>query len=331
MVMLCDQEGCERFFNEKEDTFNAAAAYKFTVPVFGPDVVYDGPHELLAQQKKFVKDRFTTESFKKYIDIIVKEVDEYFDANWGESGEKCIFEALSQVTVLTSVACLQGPEVRERFNKGFADVFSDLDAAFSPVGFFYPNAPLPAMRKRDGAREKLYSLYRDILNNRRDLHGKVEYHDVVDILLNSEYKDGQKLTNEHVVGIIIGLMIGGQHTSNVTTSWMLTELASNKDAMKEIVKEQKEILDNGPLTFEKLSAMKYLDYSMRETLRMHPPLIQLMRKVLEDTTYKNFVIKKGSFVTVSPKLIMELPDLWQNPRKFDPSRFSEDKKRRQKK
>ncbi len=43
MIFFIGPEAHEFFFKTSEDTFNAAAAYKFTVPLFGKGVVYDGP------------------------------------------------------------------------------------------------------------------------------------------------------------------------------------------------------------------------------------------------------------------------------------------------
>jgi cytochrome P450 len=60
----------------------------------------------------------------------------------------------------------QGKEIREKFNLYFADLYNDLDAALSPIGFFFPNLPLPSMRRRDNARKKLNELFDQIIKNR---------------------------------------------------------------------------------------------------------------------------------------------------------------------
>ncbi len=68
MIFFVGAEAQEVFFKTSEDVFNAAAAYKFTVPLFGKDVVYDGPPELLIEevnQKKKKKKKKKYFFFKK--------------------------------------------------------------------------------------------------------------------------------------------------------------------------------------------------------------------------------------------------------------------------
>lgn len=74
------------------------------------------------------------------------------------------------------------------------------------------------------------------------------------------------------------------------------------------------------LTFEELKEMNHLEHVMKETLRLHPPIIMMMRRVLQDVQFKGFTIAKGTLVSVSPILSHHLPHLWSNPEKFDPDR-----------
>ena len=167
ITFLTSPEGLKLFFTAKEDVISARHAYKFTVPVFGPGVVYDVDPEVLVEQKKFLKDGFTTERFRAYAEMIMNETEEFLKTEWGNSGERELLEGLNQLTVFTSTLCLQGREVREQFTKDFAQIYNDLDAALDPIGFFFPNAPLPAMLRRDGARKKLNDLFKKILENRK--------------------------------------------------------------------------------------------------------------------------------------------------------------------
>lgn len=167
MTVLAGPEPSKLFFTSKVDVFSASEAYNFTVPVFGKGVVYDADPEILVEQKRLIKDSLTPTRFRKYVDLIVEETEQYFERVWGDSGEKNILEAFNQVTVWTSTRCLQGQEVRDTFDLEFAKLYNDLDAALSPIGFFFPNAPLPAMRRRDKARKKLGELFENIIKERK--------------------------------------------------------------------------------------------------------------------------------------------------------------------
>jgi sterol 14-demethylase len=77
LFFLNSPEGLRFFFTAKEDLVSARHAYRFTVPVFGRRVVYDVDPEVLVEQKKFLKDGFTTERFRAYADMIAHETGIY--------------------------------------------------------------------------------------------------------------------------------------------------------------------------------------------------------------------------------------------------------------
>ena len=317
---LNSPEGLKTFFTAREDVISARHAYRFTVPVFGPNVVYDVDPEVLVEQKKFLKDGFTSERFRAYADLITKETEDYFEREWGNSGTAELLEAFNQITVFTSTLCLQGREVREKFTKDFADLYNDLDAALDPIGFFFPNIPLPAMWRRDGARKKLNDLFKQILEERKGHSDK--HDDFISTLTNVTYKaSGRTLSEDEVIGLVVALLLAGQHTSNVTSTWMLLMLISNPDVMAKVMKEQDEITAHTDrVGYEQIEEMKYLEACMKETLRVHPPLVILFRRVLQDFQVDGQNIPAGSLVGVSPILIHTLPRYWENPDKFDPSR-----------
>lgn len=48
------------------------------------------------------------------------------------------------------------------------------------------------------------------------------------VFMDIEYKDGTKITDDEVTGLLIALLFAGQHTSSITSSWTALYLASNK-------------------------------------------------------------------------------------------------------
>jgi sterol 14-demethylase len=84
---------------------------------------------------------------------------------------------------------------------------------------------------------------------------------------------------------------------------------------------------SAPLDLDKLNNMEYLHNCMREALRLHPPLILLMRKLKKDVPVKNkgveYVIPKGHTVMVSPSVAGRIGTVFKDPDVFDPDRFAE--------
>lgn len=64
-----------------------------------------------------------------------------------------------------------------------------------------------------------------------------------------------------------------------------------------------------------------------ETLRMYPAAIRLDRLASEDFDYEGMKIKKGQMVVVPLWALHYNPDIYPEPDRFDPERFSEENKR----
>lgn len=95
--------------------------------------------------------------------------------------------------------------------------------------------------------------------------------------------------------------------------------------LKRVLEEQESILKetNGELKYAALVKMDLLHACMKETLRMHPPLIFLMRKVLDPRSALGgrFLIPQNDIVVASPSVAGMLPDVFAEPTKWDPDRF----------
>ena len=76
------------------------------------------------------------------------------------------------------------------------------------------------------------------------------------------------------------------------------------------------------MSFDNLKELKVLDSCLRETLRLHPPIITVMRKVVKPIAYKDFVIPVGDFLCASPAVTQLDPTLYPDPYTWNPHRWS---------
>ncbi len=78
-----------------------------------------------------------------------------------------------------------------------------------------------------------------------------------------------------------------------------------------------------PLTYESLKTLPILDAVIRETLRIHPPIHSIIRKVVSDLPVPptlsapskdgTYVVPKGHFVLSSPAVSHVDPRTWKGP------------------
>jgi len=247
-----------------------------------------------------------------------------FLKEWGNSGEVDFLEQMNKLTILTASRCLLGPEIRDnpKVASEFASLYHDLEGGLNPIAFFYPNLPLPAHFKRDKARVEIAKLFSSIIKQRRQ-NTDTQYDDMLQNLLQSSYKTGEVLDDHTVVGILLGLLFAGQHTSGITATWTGFFLQTNKQFLKELLVEQEEIKKEfgEQITFESLKKSVLLENCVRETLRLLPPLIILMRKVMVPLEYKGYVVPPGDFLCVAPGVANRLDSVYTNANSYDPHRF----------
>lgn len=336
LTFLVGPEAQEPFFKLNDDYLSQDEVYGFMKPVFGAGVVYDATKKNRQVQFQSMANGLRVSRLKQYVSKIEKESVNYFK-EWGESGECDLLEALSELTILTASRCLHGNDVREHLFKEVSKLYHDLDHGLTPLTVFFPNAPTEAHRKRNAAREEMVKLFGDVIKKRRESKSGSDGTDILSIFMETKYKDGKLLSDADVTGLLIALLFAGQHTSCITSTWTSMFIANHPDILKRVVAEQVDVFsksDSEELDYDKINQMEVLHNSMREALRLNPPLVLLMRKALRDIPVTvpvkhgsdektQYVIPKGDIVMVSPTIGMRLPHVFKEPEKFDPDRYSE--------
>ena len=329
-------EASTPFFKLNDEQMSQPEVYSFMTPVFGKGVIYDAEPKRRYQQMQQAAQGLRKERLVSYIPKVELETVDYFKTHWGgNSGERNILDALSELTIMSATRCLHGDDVRETMFNDVARLFHDLDKGTEPLSFFFPYLPTPAHAKRDNARKEMVRIFTTVIEKRRnDTTIKPEDRtDLLQLFIDFKYRDGERLNDDQIVGMLIALLFAGQHTSSVTSTWTAMFLVHNPRCMKAVMEEQAAVL-NGDLskknvTFDEINNMTYLHACVKEALRMHPPLILLMRMAMCDieATHegKTFVIPKGDIVVTSPAAASRMESVFSNPNAFEPERFTERK------
>lgn len=333
LTFLIGPEACAPFYQLSDDKMSQSEVYSFMTPIFGKGVVYDAEPKKRVQQMQQMAQALRSNRLKDYITRIEKETLEYVK-NWGQSGEIDLLTALSELTILTSSRCLHGDDVRENLFAEVAQIYYDLDKGVTALSFFFPNAPTEAHKKRDDARKRMVEIFSKVIQQRRASGATAETRtDILQVYIDFRYKeDGEGLTDDQIVGLLIALLFAGQHTSSITSTWTTMLLLHHPECMKEVLREQEEILKEKDsnvasvmLDFDSVGKMEYLTNCIKESLRMFPPLIMLMRQALDDIEVtangKKYVIPKGDMVFSSPAVQSRMESVFKNANNFEPDRF----------
>uniref|UniRef100_A0A1L8E463 Putative cytochrome n=1 Tax=Nyssomyia neivai TaxID=330878 RepID=A0A1L8E463_9DIPT len=135
-----------------------------------------------------------------------------------------------------------------------------------------------------------------------------------------------KLTLYEIAAQSLVFFLAGYETSSTAMTFALYELAKQPEIQE---KARKNVIDTlakyeGKFTYEAAMEMTYLDQVINETLRKFPPLGSLTRRVTHDYQVPGtkYVLKKDLRVIIPIRAIQNDPEIFPDPDKFDPERFS---------
>jgi len=243
---------------------------------------------------------------------------------WGEQGEIDLLDFFAELTIYTTSSCLIGPRFRDELDGTFARLYHDLERGTDAIAYVDAYAPIESFRRRDAARLALVELVQGIMNRRAAAGPPKEGEwDMLDVLMVLENDAGEpRFSADEITGMFISMMFAGHHTSSGTAAWTLIELLRHPDVMKGVVTELDELYSGGSeVSFQALRAIPVLESAIKEALRLHPPLILLLRIAKEDIEVGGYRVPAGTMVGATPAISNRIPEDFPQPDLFDPGRY----------
>ena len=322
VILLTGAEANEFFFRAADEDLDQAQAYPFMTPIFGKGVVFDASPE--RRKEMLHNSALRGDHMKSHAATIEHEVRRMI-GDWGDQGEIDLLDFFAELTIYTSTACLIGRKFREQLDSRFANYYHLLERGTDPLCYVDPYLPIESFRVRDEAREGLVGLVQDIRNQRianppRDKADR----DMLDVLVSITDEDGNpRFSADEVTGMFISLMFAGHHTSAGTSSWTLIELMRHPDVYTAVTAELDDLYADGQeVSFHALRQIPALENVIKETLRLHPPLIILMRVAQGEFEVQGYPIHAGDFVAASPAISNRIAEDFPDPESFDPDRYN---------
>lgn len=142
---------------------------------------------------------------------------------------------------------------------------------------------------------------------------------------------GEDLTSKVLRDDLMTMLIAGHETTAAMLTWTLFELSqADPGMMKEIQAEVRTVLAGKDRPdYDDIVAMKKLRYSLIEALRLYPePPILIRRARTADSlppggsSLRDGVkVLRGTDIFISTWNLHRSPELWDDPEKFDPTRW----------
>lgn len=140
--------------------------------------------------------------------------------------------------------------------------------------------------------------------------------DMLDLLLSATDDAGQGHTDAETLDQLRTLLAAGHETTASSLTWALYHVHRDDDVRARLHAE----LSTCATALE-FGALPYLGAVIKETLRMHPPVPIVLRRLTEPLTVDGVTHPAGRVVGVALYALHFNPDIWSTPHRFDPDRF----------
>lgn len=182
--------------------------------------------------------------------------------------------------------------------------------------------------KASGKIEKHLELTREartilkrIVSQRRS--SKIKQDDLLDMLLETRYDDGNAMSEEQLIDEILILFTAGHETTSNALTFTFQLLALYPEWQNKIYEEQLSAKTESDDLMTQLMASKICQQVIEESMRLYPPAYFIDRVNIAKDEFNDMHFEPGSNLLFSVYEIHRHPKLWKQPNDFLPERFSE--------
>ncbi|WP_050525627.1 cytochrome P450 [Pseudorhodobacter aquimaris] len=148
--------------------------------------------------------------------------------------------------------------------------------------------------------------------------------DLLDLLLAGEDpKSGRKMTTAELRDNLLTFIVAGHETTALTLSWALYLCAFDQEVQEAARTEAQAVLGDRAATADDVAKLPLIRRIIDETLRLYPPAAFLSRTAMVADELCGREIRAGDTVVLPIYALHRHHMLWDNPDKFDPSRFED--------
>jgi cytochrome P450 len=268
--------------------------------------------------RKMWNPAFTQAYMERYLPLMQQIIAER-TAKWAEREQVDLYQEAREITFDVAASALAGVrrgQESERLQRLFYLLLTggSLDAQDDQDAYY---------RTAMAARAELNELLLKLIAARR-AEPEDAHHDVLGLIVHARDEDGRMLTDEQVMGHLNILLVAGHETTTVLSAFVLYYLAAQPEWRARIEAELDELLGAGsaPLTVEAARRLKTLEGFIKETGRLHPPVFNVPRGVVEEVGFGGFTLPVGTNVRLALAATHRLPTVFADPDRFDPDRFA---------
>lgn len=311
-VQLVGPEANEFVLFDEARNFSAEGGWK---PVFGRHfggglLLRDGANH--QWHRKLVATAFKQEQLQSYLDIFAGSSAAVL-ADW--SGRTLdVYELAQRLSFANGYSAFLGRDPARATRRDLLAFRYLMRAAAAVV-----TIPLPGTAEARAAWAK-----RHVEGLIRPMLSEPVARERTDLLANlCRMRDAGLLDNEEVTAHLIFVVAASFDTLSSGTVATLHYLAANPDWQDEVREELCDLIpDSASMDMADLNRCERTAWAIKESLRLNAAAPVLWRRSVRRFEFGGHDFPEGTITGVSPMLTHLLPEIWDDPHKYDPARFS---------
>jgi cytochrome P450 len=317
-VQMVGPEANEFVLFDAAGNFSSEGGWK---PVFGRH--FDGGLLLRDGEdhqwhRKLIASAFKRDQLNAYLGLFSRNI-EPLPAAWsGETGD--LYELAQQITFANGYSAFLGRNAADATRDDLLAFRHLMRSAIAVV-----TMPLPgtASGRAVWAKRHVRGLIEPMLSQKV----APERTDLLAVLCRM--RDEGLLEDEEIVAhliFVIAASFDALSSGTVSTLYYLAAHPQWQDAVREELCA--EIPDPRAMTVEMVGRCEKTEWAIKEALRLNAAAPVLWRRAVRDFSFGGHHFPAGTITGVNPMLTHLLPEIWEDPLSYDPTRFAPEEMRR---
>lgn len=319
-VVMLGPDYHEFFFKETDGVFSMRQGYQTYLKMFDKQL-FMFTHTIEAKEQMKVILPLLKDN-DRFVNLMLEETDAFMDRAIGNDSTHNITDAFGPVVMHIGARAFFGDDFRDQLGEEYFYLYRDFSGGADVV---LPDwFPHPKFKRSQVAKDKIVKMFENLITERRN--NPLEPKDLLQELVESTYYDGKPIPDHIMISILLFIPWAAHETTVGAASWTLIDLLQNPSYLQKVKREIDEVIGNEQeYTQEKLKQLKHLDWAVLESERKHPVAHLIVRGVRENIEFDNFKIDSGSMLFLAPETAHNIPEVFKNPKGYDPERFSPDR------
>lgn len=320
-VVVTGREDLIRTIHAQDPNDYAPFATGTIVPLMGSGSMLILEGDAHRRERRLVMPMFHGDRMKSYGASMQQCAKEQFSAH-RERGQVVALELMTDISLEVIVRTIFGGNDRQLAVQ-LMNASRVVVASASPLLFFSQKTHVPFFglspwdRWRK-AKKELFHLLDSVIEDR--LKSSIPSDDILSLLCNAKYEDGQSITREHIYSELMTFLFAGHETTALSLTWAIYHLHKNSVSLSTLRNELDSLEDDSPTN---LTTAPYLKAVVQETLRIHPIVTETLRKLKAPLQLGDYLLPAGMAVAPATVLAHHNPTTYPEPELFRPERFLE--------